>query len=397
MSRFCNKCNAPVEDGGSFCTECGSDDIREEVAAAEDVALDVSSETAPLEGNTQEQVQTAEQPVAEQQTAEVQTTDAPQVVEAQTVSTTPVAEAPVSENAPAENVDPYSLNGVSTQPPETQANSFANVPDFMNGDLNNVEEEQIPIVTSPPAYQAPVVQPVQQQTAMQPPQAGMPPMPPRPRSARPRFKKSKKNYTLIFGILGVALVCFIISIVFILGALGNKRDVQVPQQEQQKPFDTSDMSANGNGGSAGVDVEKIFTPENSFRVGQEGYGYISIPNTWTYFKDKNSKSNNLQYTDDGTWIVTLYGKPTTESNAVDWANMVYNNIAKSGATNITTSKVIIDNYTALTIAAYYPSQSTYLTAWFLETKNGYTHYLAIEGPQSSGDYYNIIYSFNEYK
>ncbi len=415
MTKYCNKCNAVVEEIGNFCTQCGSNDIRddkeeqaapqtEEIKEAEKVEEQPSEETKE-EGKVEEQPSeevkedTPEEKVEEQPTEETKEEETPETEEQSTEETkegeTPETTPEVTEEKKEEPVYPDSENIISdsnpisipnavqafdhaapTTPVEQNENSFANVPDFMYGQ----GETQEPVPEIQPVRPRPQTPPNFMQQQMQ--------MPPK----RPTSRKQKTNIP-VFAAIGVAAFMLIVGIVFVLTNSNNKEETL--EKVPVAPFSNSDISVSGN--NEGFDTSSVFTNENSFRVGNENYGFISIPKTWTYFTDKEKPSQTLQYTDNGTWIVTLFGKPTAQENAVDWANSVYLTISQSGAQNISTSQTVIDGYTALTISAYYQSEKKYITTWFLETKNGITHYLAIEGPQINNENYNIIYSFNENK
>lgn len=354
MARFCNNCNYPIEDGGSFCSECGSSDIR-----------DTSGQPITPSSSSLDDIKDMPQAIPEIVPLNSGITSEPihepgMDINPKTPETEPKTE-PEPTYQSSEHVYeeiPMPKDIMRDDRPGANNGSFADVPSYMNG-----ESKKNLVDLSVKAQNANVQRPT----------------------------KKKGGSGVVVGVICILLV--------VLGAIGgfifygDKLLSANGKAVVDGPFKTEDLYAAGNATPA-VDYSTIFTPQNSFRVGTASYGYISIPNTWVQFKDVDGNAT-LQYTDNGTWIVTLYAMPTTSISAVTWANNVYNNLQNDGVQNLSTSKTTINSYTALTINAYYPTQNKYLTTYFLESKNGTSHYLAIEGPANTGDNFNIIYSFKE--
>ena len=389
MARYCNKCNYPIEEGGAFCSECGSSDIRDESQLAATTPEVTTPETEPVPETIPEVTTPESEPVSETTPSPIPeiTTDPsgaiPEIVPVTTPeATTPAQHEPI--DAPVVTEIPKDIN--NTQPetePPSSGHSFADVPDYMGGSDNSGPD--IPVeptdlknmgVTTP--------KPTSTNSSSQNVTIR--------RNHTYRRKNSNNN---IFLVVGAVLAIFV---VISLGGffLYGKNFFQQPVDGSaviDGPFDNNDLNSTGNMQTP-TDFSKIFTPENSWRVGHADYGFISIPNTWVKFTDIDGNTT-LQFTDNGTWIVTIYGISTEKISAVQWANNVYNDMKSKNCKNLSTTTTTIDNYTALTINAYYETQGKYLTAWFLESKSGITHYLALEGPANTGDNFNIIYSFRD--
>ena len=134
--------------------------------------------------------------------------------------------------------------------------------------------------------------------------------------------------------------------------------------------------------------------ENSattYRVGTKEFGFLTIPNSWVKFN--NSNSNTLQYTDGAGWIVTLFAMPSQQLNAKAWSDTIQEQMKTLGADNISKEEAKVDKYSSIKISGFYSSANVYLSAWVMDAEDGYTHYIAIEGPQQNNDNYNIVNTF----
>ena len=136
-------------------------------------------------------------------------------------------------------------------------------------------------------------------------------------------------------------------------------------------------------------------------VGDDNYGYISIPSNWNKFYDVDG-NNSLQYSYANVYIVSLNVLEGT-SSAKDYAsNYMYNKQNSSDVTGVTGATVKIGKnkeYTAYQVYMYYPSDSTYLVTYWFEAEDGKIHYIALEGPQELNgvkitDYLYIPESFS---
>lgn len=138
------------------------------------------------------------------------------------------------------------------------------------------------------------------------------------------------------------------------------------------------------------------TEKNSFRVGSEEFGYVSVPKSWVPF-GVNESNKTIQYTDESGWIVTLYSIDKGTISTEDWANSIINQMKTAGAQEIGLEETKINDYKTYKIFGYYSSLSTYLAAWVIDTNDEFSHYVAIEGPKRYDDNYDIIYTFKKEK
>mgnify|MGYP004566698081 FL=1 len=136
-------------------------------------------------------------------------------------------------------------------------------------------------------------------------------------------------------------------------------------------------------------------------VGDEKYGYITIPSNWTKFYDING-NGSLQYSYANVYVVSLNILNGQNSSKEYASNYMYNKQNSSDVTGVTGATVTIGKnkkYTAYQVYMYYPSYSTYLVTYWFEAEDGKVHYIALEGPQElSGvkitDYLYIPESFS---
>ena len=365
MARFCNKCNYPIEEGGAFCTECGSSDIRDEFAPKKAKPKAPPTTSVPL-------VQMTTTPTTEPANVGVQPQGSP-------IGVQPVSNSTSEGETNSLTIPSVTLPTVGTLQTNTEdttpKSSFADVPDFMSGD--GIASNSTTPVKVPKDFH------LQEGGSANDYGSNV-----NPALLNRAAKKKKKNNNLLVTILVIAALLIGALLLLFVYYYGQEMGKQSPGG----PFTTDTVGDGGD--NQDFDFSTMFTTENSFRVGNASFGYISIPNTWAKFKDVEG-NNTLQYTDDGSWIVTIYAMPTTSISAKDWANSVYNTVVANGAENVLASTSKIDKYTALTVTAYYPVQGKYLTTWFFESDSGKTHYLAIEGPQPEGNPYYCIYSFTE--
>ena len=373
MTKYCNKCNYPIEEGGTFCTECGSDDIRDSEAVEK---LSEEPETPAVEPNDA---------IPEITDEAVSSFGVKSIENLQNSTIKPISntlvEMPNDQNeetnsTPTPQVEvPAAIQNTH----DSNQGSFADVPDFMNTDTAPTDT-----IAVPKDFQlqdggsdndyAQTASAAQATTALEE----------RKKIIKKRKQKKALKRTIIICVSIVALSFLLIFIYSYGRAMGSR-------EESGGPFSSGDINSTGNEDNP-VDYSSIFTPQNSFRVGNPSVGYISIPNTWSQIAQPEG-SAALQYTDNTSWVVTMMSIATSQYSASDYANNVYSSIKSGGGQNITTGKATIAGYPALTVSAYYPSMGKYLTTWCFESKIGQTHYLAIEGPASSGDTFNVIYSF----
>ena len=142
--------------------------------------------------------------------------------------------------------------------------------------------------------------------------------------------------------------------------------------------------------------------ENTTVVGDNKYGYITIPKNWARFYDVDGNTS-LQYSYANLYIVSLNYFEDSEYTAKELAsNYMYNKQNSSDVTGVTGATVQIGKnkeYTAYQVYMYYPSDGTYLVTYWFEAEDGKVHYIALEGPEelsgvSITDYLYIAESFS---
>lgn len=137
----------------------------------------------------------------------------------------------------------------------------------------------------------------------------------------------------------------------------------------------TDNNDNNNSNSNTTNDKKV--------VGDDNYGYISVPSNWNRFYDVDG-NNSLQYSYGNLYIVSLNTLDATRTAKEYASNYMYNKQNSSEVTGVTGATVTIGKnkeYTAYQVYMYYPSDSTYLVTYWFEAGDGKVHYIALEGPQ----------------
>lgn len=142
--------------------------------------------------------------------------------------------------------------------------------------------------------------------------------------------------------------------------------------------------------------------ETATIVGDNEYGYITIPKNWARFYDVDGNTS-LQYSYANVYIVSLNYFEDSQYTAKELAsNYMYNKKNSSDVTDVTGATVQIGKdkeYTAYQVYMYYPSTGTYLVTYWFETEDDKVRYIALEGPEelsgvSITDYLYIAESFS---
>ncbi len=134
--------------------------------------------------------------------------------------------------------------------------------------------------------------------------------------------------------------------------------------------------------------------EEGKRVGSEEFGYISVPKNWGKFYDIDV-NDTLQYSYANVWIATLYAIDAEIADSLGYASSVYASLEADGVENLNVATVPVNDYTAYQISCYYPNENVWLGCWFIDGEDGKTHYIAVEGPDVSSNYfYDIVLTFD---
>lgn len=129
------------------------------------------------------------------------------------------------------------------------------------------------------------------------------------------------------------------------------------------------------------------------RVGSDEFGYITIPKNWVKFIDVDGNST-LQYSYANIYIATLYAVPTTQISAYNYASNIMTELQSEGVQNVQGATVSVDKYSAYQVYGYYSSENIWLVCWLFEAEDGKTHYISIEGPDNTSEYFNILNTFS---
>ncbi|MBP3255448.1 MAG: hypothetical protein J6M60_07360 [Clostridia bacterium] len=135
------------------------------------------------------------------------------------------------------------------------------------------------------------------------------------------------------------------------------------------------------------------TSTNTQRVGDDKFGYITVPSNWYRFIDPDATST-LQYSYANVYIVTLYARDKSEVSARGYAASTMYNMKQEGAENVTGATVTLGKYTAYQVYGYYRSENLWLVCWHFEAEDGKTHYISMEGPDASSEYFKIPETFS---
>lgn len=132
--------------------------------------------------------------------------------------------------------------------------------------------------------------------------------------------------------------------------------------------------------------------ENTMVIGDDHFGYVTVPSNWHKFVDVDGNST-FQYSDIGDlgYIVTLqtYEEDITPIQA---AMNVANHI-KSEGEEATYKYTKIAKYYGYVVNAKY-ADGTYLDAYLFKADDGKLHYVAIEGPDNTNDNFKIPDTFS---
>ena len=146
---------------------------------------------------------------------------------------------------------------------------------------------------------------------------------------------------------------------------------------------------------------KTETIEDSKRVGEDNYGYVTVPKNWAKFYDASASA--LQYSYASVYIISLdYIEDSQLSAKTAASNYMYNKQNSTDVTGVTGATVKIGKnkeYTAYQVYMYYPSDDTYLITYWFEAEDNKVHYIALEGPgelsdKKIEDYLSIPESFS---
>lgn len=132
---------------------------------------------------------------------------------------------------------------------------------------------------------------------------------------------------------------------------------------------------------------------NTQRVGSADFGYVTIPSNWNKFYDPDAPKT-LQYSQGYSYILTMYAENTSQVSAEQYAKSTMAKMKSENTTSVTGATVSLGKYTAYQVYGYYPSDNTWLVCWHFEAEDGKTHYISVEGSDSTNDAFNIPDTFS---
>ena len=170
-------------------------------------------------------------------------------------------------------------------------------------------------------------------------------------------------------IKGVALVCCVAPIL-LAGCIPTGRSEQgaLPPSSQDE---VATIVENG--------VESEVT--DTKRVGNDSYGYISIPANWMNFQDINPAPGVIQYTDGAGAIISinLFDADLNLDPQIALSSIAEHHESQ-GAEDMDGAMVTLNGLSAYQIYGYYPFDNSIIVIWMFEGPNGDVHYICAEAP-----------------
>ncbi len=182
-------------------------------------------------------------------------------------------------------------------------------------------------------------------------------------NSNPDKKKIDKKTMIIAGVIIVIIVILLFSL------FGGKKEEDVVVDNN--PYEDGDLRL----------------------VGNDTYGYLSIPSDWLKFEDVNG-GTGLQYSDrNGEYILTMDAYDTNYESAKSWAESSYNNLKEMGASDLKLTEEQVGYYRAYKVYGYHAIKKIVLVIYCFEAEDNRTHFIGIEGPNVNDESFEIINSF----
>lgn len=236
-------------------------------------------------------------------------------------------------------------------------------------------------------------------------------------------EKSKKKtagiITNVIGLLGSLILLLAILVMIILGvvniAISPVSMLTDPENALDKILDIAkDYEKNSENiidNSKSDDDESLIDKYNSIiddtidkynsyknstntqKIGDDENGYLEIPKDWVKFIDVNVSTGLIQYSDIGElgYIVTMKSFDSGIDPLTATMNIVEN--IKNEGVNPTYTATTIGNFTGYKISAKY-TNGTYIDIYVFKASDNKTHYISIEGPDSSNENFKIPQTFS---
>ena len=115
------------------------------------------------------------------------------------------------------------------------------------------------------------------------------------------------------------------------------------------------------------------------RVGQEGFGFITIPEYWVNFQNINSPNVDVAFSDPtGRSIINLF--LFDDADPIMFLSTVAYGMENEGAENIEFAIVDLSGKEVFQVYGYYPHDSTWLVAWAFTGCDGNLRFITAEAP-----------------
>lgn len=181
--------------------------------------------------------------------------------------------------------------------------------------------------------------------------------------------KSSKKTGLIIGIVaGVIALAVIIGIIVLC---------------------TGKSESDDNGDDTGTtEVEEVTTKV----VGSEKFGYVTVPSDWV---EVEVDDDQAQYgSKDRKYFVSFLASDTSEIKASEWMDGMKAVFEQQEIKNTKTGQ---EDFAGLgkaeVISGRYDAYDRWLKAYIIETADGQTRYIAVEGPDQENEAFNIPQTF----
>ena len=117
------------------------------------------------------------------------------------------------------------------------------------------------------------------------------------------------------------------------------------------------------------------------RVGNDEYGFISIPGSWMEFIDIDPMPGIIGWTDGAGAIIqlNLFDAEMGIDPQVALSNLVAIHEGQ-GAENMAGATVELNGETVYQIHGYYPGDNIVIVTWMFKGLNGHVYYISVEAP-----------------
>lgn len=130
-------------------------------------------------------------------------------------------------------------------------------------------------------------------------------------------------------------------------------------------------------------IEDYIDKINYVEVGKEKYGYISIPDTWTFYDD----DDEIIYYDENNTLVLGYYESEGTLNEI--YNYIYKGLSDTDE-NIESLNVKVDNYDAYQISGYSSEDKVYYVIWLFQDNDSLVHYVEFDCTRNNNEVFKLI-------